>query len=595
MPTRLNRRRRFRLWIFASAFALSAIGFILVSTEIGSAQNAAAAGTISGTVTADRGEVRALRVRAADTVHKITYTVFTNKGRYQIFNLPASSYDVSIIEDNFDAPVQHVGVRAGQTATANLALKAKAVQAQAFNVAEAARGDDANPNANALAARGGPVTLVDYDQLYPPGPGRDLLVANCLGCHGPAGWHNRGGKTEEGWRQSVIKMMTWQGVPRGNAPPWVTPKKFTDAERETMIKYLAANFPPNHPRRDWKLDTLVRDEDALAQAIYIRWELPPAVGPNFVNSGKPRRNPAEQAFPSPSRPGMLWAADMGASAVLLIDPRDLNYETRMKEYKISHPANLNAAPHGVIEAPNGLVYWTEYGPPENNIGELDTKTGVMHRYSAPTTCCSGSHTLRADSKSNIWWTMIYGESKIGKFDAVTKKITEFEPIVGGNWYGILVDKQDRVWAAGTGTPNLVMYDQKTEKWTKYPTTHGNRRVALDSKGNIWASQYFGNGVAMVDVATGKVTEYRQPLKYGTVYDVRPDADDNIWAENAIYNSLVRLDRTTNKWTYFPYPMERQHTPKLELGPDGTIWFGLSGQLTAFKARGNAPAQRASRD
>lgn len=561
-------RRTIRLSVSAAALTLSATGFFVGLAETGVAQSSVGDGMISGGVTADRGEVRAFRVRATDTVHKITYTVFTTKGRYQIFNLPASRYEVQVVEEAFDSPVQQVEVRAGQPATANLALKARAVERPAENR-----------------------ELVDFDQLYPPGPGRDLLVQNCFGCHGPAGWHSRGGKTEEGWRQAVTNMMTWQGVKRAVAPPWVTPSKFTPAQKETIIKYFAANFPPNHPRRDWKLDTLVRDEEALSQAIYIRYELPPPQGPDFSNTGAPRRNPAEQSFPSPSRPGTLWVADNGASAVLFIDPRNLDYATRMREYKIPHPANLNVSPHGVVEAPNGLVYWTEYGPIENNIGELDPKTGQIRRYSAPMTCCSGSHTLRADSKSNIWYTMIYGKSKIGKFDATTKTITEYEPIVGGNWYGILVDKQDRVWAAGTGTPNIVMYDQKTDKWTRYPTTHGNRRIAMDSKGNIWTSQYFGNGLAMVDPKTGKVTEYRLPLKYGNVYEVRPDAEDNIWAENAIYNSLVRLDRKTNTWTYFPYPMERQHTPKMELDSQGTIWFGISGQLTAFKSKGNVLARR----
>lgn len=570
IPTRISYRRTIRISMCASAVTLCAMAVFIGLPETGIAQNATGNGVIAGTVSADRGEVRAFRVQAVDTVHKITYTVFTTKGRYQIYNLPPSRYEVRVVEPGFDSPLQHIEVRAGQTITANLALKAKPIEAPAQNV-----------------------ELVDFDQLYPPGAGRDLLVENCFGCHGPAGWHRRGGKTAEGWRQAVTNMMTWRGVPRAVAPPWVAPNKFTDQERETIMRYLAATFPVNHPRRDWKLDTLVRDEDALSQAIYIQYALPPPQGPDFANTGAPRRNPAEQSFPSPSRPGALWVADNGASAVLFIDPRNLDYATRMREYKIPHPANLNVSPHGVVEAPNGLVYWSEYGPIENNIGELDPKTGQIRRYSAPKTCCSGSHSLRADSKSNIWYTMIFGESKIGKFDAATKTITEYEPIRGANWYGILVDQQDRVWAAGTGTPNIVMYDQNTDTWTRYRTTHGNRRIAIDSKGNIWTSQYFGNSVAMVEPSSGRVTEYTLPLKYGNVYEVRPDADDNIWAENAVYNSLVRLDRRTNKWTYFPYPLERQHTPKMELDSEGTIWFGINGQLTAFKSKGNVPARRAT--
>ena len=52
------------------------------------AQNRPAPGRIEGTVTADRGDVRALRVKATDTVNKISYTVFTSKGRYRIPDLP---------------------------------------------------------------------------------------------------------------------------------------------------------------------------------------------------------------------------------------------------------------------------------------------------------------------------------------------------------------------------------------------------------------------------------------------------------------------------------------------------------------------------
>ena len=580
-------RRQTEITISTLTMTLLGVAFFFWVSEISVAQNSATASVISGSVTTDRGVVRAFRVRAADTVHKITYTVFTNKGRYQIFNLPASRYDIQVIEEGYDSPVEHVEVKAGESKTANLELKAKvAADGAAFNAAEAARGDDANA---ASPQQGGPVELVDYDELYPPDPARDLLVKNCFGCHGPAGWHSRGGKTEAGWRQAVTNMMTWQGVKRAVAPPWVTPDKFTPEEKESIVKYFAKNFPSNHKRRNWRLDTLVRDEDALAQAIYIRYELPPPRGPDFSNTGQPRRNPGEQAFPSLVRPGLIWLADAGASSVLALDIHNPDYATRMKEYKIPHPANLNVTPHGNIEV-GDKVYWTEYGPIEDNVGELDLKTGEIHRYSAPSTCCAGSHTLRADSRRNIWYTMIYGQSKIGRLDAVTKKITEFEPIRGANWYGITVDKQDRVWAAGVGTPNIVMYDQKTDKWTKYPTTNSNRRIALDSKGNVWTSQYFGNSVAMVDPNTGKVTEYKLPLKYGAVYEVRPDADDNIWAENAIYNSLVRFDRRTNKWTYFPYPMEWQHTPKMELDSEGTIWFGLSGQATAFKSKGNVPAK-----
>ncbi len=64
---------------------------------------ATGSGVISGTVTANRDyalseasgnhipALYAVRVRARDTERQITYTVFTQKGHYQIYNLPAGT------------------------------------------------------------------------------------------------------------------------------------------------------------------------------------------------------------------------------------------------------------------------------------------------------------------------------------------------------------------------------------------------------------------------------------------------------------------------------------------------------------------------
>src|SRR5262245_51932874 len=95
--------------------ALLGIGFIALIAQWTAAQNAGTTGTISGTVTADAGEVRALRVKAKDVVHRISYTVYTNKGRYQIFNLPPSSYEVQVVEEGFDSPAQKIELKSSET------------------------------------------------------------------------------------------------------------------------------------------------------------------------------------------------------------------------------------------------------------------------------------------------------------------------------------------------------------------------------------------------------------------------------------------------------------------------------------------------
>jgi hypothetical protein len=137
-----------------------AIGGFAVARTSGAGQMPAArgGGVLSGKVTGNNVPVHAVRVKARDTVRKITYTVFTNKGSYQIFNLPTGSYEVSALKEGMESTTQTVQMKAGETKTADLAVSAKPVPQK--------------------------VELVDYDSLYLPGKGRDVFMKECGGCHG---------------------------------------------------------------------------------------------------------------------------------------------------------------------------------------------------------------------------------------------------------------------------------------------------------------------------------------------------------------------------------------------------------------------------
>ena len=111
---------------------------ILCVVSSGWAQAGGAAGaTISGTVTADRDyalsqasgkhipALVAVRVRARDVDRHIVYTVFTNKGKYHIYNLPAGNYQMSALQDGFDSTTPAVELKAGESKTADVALNVK--------------------------------------------------------------------------------------------------------------------------------------------------------------------------------------------------------------------------------------------------------------------------------------------------------------------------------------------------------------------------------------------------------------------------------------------------------------------------------------
>lgn len=391
------------------------------------------------------------------------------------------------------------------------------------------------------------------------------------------------------WVPGVFPSPTWPSASSGLCDGYNDPSWLTAEEKLLLVKYLAANFGPDQEKRDIKLDTLVGDEDALAQALYVQYELPPV--DKSQSNGLSLSRGTHDVMPSrdPSRRGTVWMAEYTASSILRVNTQNLDPKTRTKEWTIRDPrGNFNVAPTAIAER-NGHVYWTEVK--DDNIGDLDIATGEIHRYLAPTSG-QGMHGVVVDSRGNVWVAGFTGT--VGRLDAETKKFTEWRPSEAlGDYYTLAVDKKDRVWAVSAAREILSMWDPKTEKWTTLKPPNNIRRIVVDSKGMIWLCEYFANGVLMLNPDTQKMTEYKLPLKYGNPYEVSADGSDNIWLENAAYQSFVKLDSRTKKFTYFPYPERNVHTPKVEFDTEGTMWSSLPagpGQptLTGFKPYGNVP-------
>ena len=568
-----------RIVAIAALFALGSITW-LPSTAV-----AQSTGVIAGSVTTDEGVVRAFRVKARDTVARIAYTVYTVNGRYQIFNLPPSTYEVQVVEDGFEPLVKTASVRAGNTATIDLALTSTGVVSVTGAAAGAAAGQENYGRRERLNPAG--ARLVDFDELYPPHPARDIMLRSCFGCHGPAGFHNRGPMNQAGWQRAVHRMFDENGrVANMNAGvPQLTYDTVSREEETAVIQYLTENFGPGSEKRDLLLDPLVRDEQALSQAVYVQYELNRAPRPEV--SGRPTSGGMHSVFASLEHAGVIWVSRNGSNEIIRVDTHDLNFDTRTKEYWIDNADNINVTPHGILEF-DGKVYWVELTG--DHLGELDPETETMTRWPMPTTG-AGAHSAWADSRGNIWYTYFASAGRIGRFDTTSKEFTEWEPLDGWSGYGIVVDRQDRVWAVGLHTHATLMYNQETQEWKSYPMTNPARRPAVDANGKVWAAHYFGNTITMIDPVTDEVTSYELPLKDGNPYDIWPDTDNNLWIENTIYNSLVKFDQTTKEFTYFPFPELRGATPKLDLDQAGVLWFTLRNQsggrgIAALKPTGN---------
>ena len=233
------------LTVTLAGAAIALLGALVLDGSASvTAQTASNSGVIAGTVTADRGEVRAFRVKARDTLHRITYTVFTNKGRYQNLQPAARSYEVQVLEVGFDSRVQKVEVKAGDSTTVNLTVKANGVGAPrgegGFGPGGTMAYAGTQPNQTTTESTSEPVELVNFDTLYPPAPARDVMMNTCFGCHGANGdsaaqraWHRRR-DNEAGWRRRVEPMFVG-GKGGMYGQPIVTSDYMSNEQKESII------------------------------------------------------------------------------------------------------------------------------------------------------------------------------------------------------------------------------------------------------------------------------------------------------------------------------------------------------------------------
>ena len=545
---------------------------------------APARGSISGSVTADQGSVVGFRVTVHNLTYKLWYTVFTVKGHYTVPQVLPGSYDVTVLERGYTSPTSRIDLGPGEDKTADIAIK---------KMGAGPAGAQGASTEGMMAAAGGPgvaantVWVNSMDELYPPEPGRDLLKANCTGCHGPEfGTMHR---TKEGYRIGIARM-TETGPTDNPFDTNLGHTYLTGAQKDQIAEYLAKNFGPGTPDKRLKVDPPILDENALAKAIYVSYDIPdnfprPPFRGSRIGADEIDGITAQEASTVGGRalpqllhdpfivPDGIWYANPTANAMVHLDPTQSDPTKRYKVYPMKGPETY-VFMHGITADSKGHVYWAEITG--GQLGELDPETGKQIRHYTPRR--GGMLQVATDKSDNIWFGMVKGPGGVGELDAKTRVVHQWQTPTPDNLiYGLAVNPVDNtIWGAGYSKGQVTKFDPKTEEYTEYyaPSSWGQiRRIGVDSKGIVWFSEYTTGILGRLDPATGKMTEIKMPTQGANPYEVWPDKMDRIWIADQPQNSLVRYDPDTQKFTYYPEPQMNWSLPKIEVEKNNTIWFG----------------------
>ena len=148
----------------------------LVAGSFAAAQTATVPGaaSLSGTVESS-APYNAAQVFIRNTDKRMLYMVYTNAKRFRAVALFPGNYEISAATKDLKSDVQKLAIKAGDSPKVTLTFARPAVAT-----------DRAIVNANEGETQGTSRVRIEqsYDEIYPPGPGRDIAERTCMICHG---------------------------------------------------------------------------------------------------------------------------------------------------------------------------------------------------------------------------------------------------------------------------------------------------------------------------------------------------------------------------------------------------------------------------
>jgi len=565
----------------ATAYVVQGVSGWVAATPT-TVQAAPLAGTAVLTGTVDStASFKAARVSIRNVDKRILYMVYTQAGQFRAVNMFPGNYEVSVATKGLESDVQKLVLKAGNNAKVTLSLRG-ATSAKPASVEQS------------------------YDEVYPPGPGKDVAERTCIVCHTENFLPSRPADAAT-WNARIDRMMGKTNFERpasSYAQGLLTIRnsslRFSMQDREDLLAYMVKNFGPGTKPRSVRVDQeMPFDEARLGKAMYIEYYLTPdqpgegsksAEVAKLAGSFVGRRAGQDVRF---DQDGNVWLTDRGYPHRLVkLDPRT----GQQKDYVLPDPKN---GIHEVLVDRTGMIWLAEHsGVTPSTTKRLlgfNPKTEKFEHLipldpdNVVRNSIKWTQSIALDSKNNIYVGWIMGGA-LSKYDRETKKVTVFPvPTPNAIVYGVVADRNDNIWMALWDSGNIAKFDTHTNAWTIFsaPTYPAQiRRLNVDAQNNVWFGLYSAGkrpGVLVkLDQTNGKMTEVTIPRQNAQPYDVSQDPEGNIWSPDVggSVAAIWKFNQKDSTFTLYPKPQATADTPKIQITKEGAIWYSPRGSQDA---------------
>ena len=281
----------------------------------------------------------------------------------------------------------------------------------------------------------------------------------------------------------------------------------------------------------------------------------------------PSRMPFSAA---PDKDGYLWIPDFGvANKITRLDPKT----GEMRDFPV--PNIGTAAVHSAVPALDGSVWLAEQGP--NKIGRWDPLTERVTEYQdlylpgkEGIEDGGSKHTIRLDPSGKVWTSGV----PLTRFDPETGKFTRFRE--GEYAYDVKPDKNGDVWFTDPRTNEIGKVEGKTMKvsqWSSPTADSYPRRMEIGPDGMIYSGEYAGGKMLQFNPKTQTFKEFPLPGPDPSPYALGFDADGYLWYDSHNMDIIGRFDPKTGKVIEYPVPHSELAMREFFRDSQGRMWYG----------------------
>jgi len=141
--------------------------------------------------------------------------------------------------------------------------------------------------------------------------------------------------------------------------------------------------------------------------------------------------------------------------------------------------------------------------------------------------------------------------------------------------GIVTGPDGNIWFTQYGGNNIAKLVIATGVITEYPVPTANSHpdfITSGLDGNLWFTENAVNKVAKINAVTGDITEYTIPTAASGPHGITTGLDGMIWFTESSGNKVAKINPNTGDITEYTIPTLNSQPHRLTTAQDGTIWF-----------------------